>query len=249
MVLAVQFMTRIPAPTGLPYRPELYHRSVRYYPVAGLFVGAAGAVVFVLGDRLVGGPLAALFAIAAMIWLTGALHEDGLADLFDALGGNAPRARALEIMRDSRIGTYGVLALIVTVGARVLALGELPVAWVPWLLVAGACASRAGIVLVMSRSKYLRAQGAASGVSAPQQWTALLFVGLVAAAALCATPWIFVPSLPPYVLLAALLGWVGGTLLVWQWFQRRLGGYTGDCLGAVQQLSELGMYLAVAAVY
>lgn len=241
-LVAAQFLTRLPIPAGL-FSPARMAAAPRWFPAVGLLVGALSGLVFA-GAVLVFPPLlAALLAIAAGILITGALHEDGLADTVDGLGGGATAERALAIMRDSRIGTYGALALILTLGAKLLALGAMPAGAAPAVLVAGHAASRASVVAVMATSRYLRPEGAGAGMAAGiggRHLGLALGTGALAILALLAV-------LPPLAALGALAGLALGHLVMRRGFERRLSGHTGDCLGAVQQTSELGLYLGVLA--
>ncbi len=230
MLTAVQFMTRLPVPGWVGHGPGQLERAARYFPLAGLLVGALGAAV--LGTARVGLPplVAAGLAVAAVAALTGALHEDGLADTADGLLGGWTRDDALRIMKDSRIGAFGAAALVLALGLKVAALAGLPaLAWV-----ASSAASRLAPVCVMALLPYARQVDAKSAAVAAGP-------GGLAVAALCGLlPLLLLGwrALPALVLAAALT--VGLAL----WFRRRLGGYTGDCLGAVQQVTELGILLA-----
>ena len=241
-LLAVQFLTRLRIPVD--HSPEALRNSPRWYTAVGVIVGlVAGAVYW--GVALLYGPvLAAIAASTAAIMLTGALHEDGLADVCDGLGGHATRDRALEIMRDSRIGTYGTLGLGLMLAARVSALAALPTVVVPLALIAGHAASRASMLWVMASADYARDTGAASGVAGGVDSRALK-VGLLTTA-VAALPLLFVVPVPGIGM--GFAGLVAGHYAIRHHFERRLGGYTGDCLGAVQQCSELGFYLGVLAM-
>ena len=249
LLLAVQFLTRLRLPAGIEFTPARQAGSVRHYPLVGVFIGALGAGLFVVLSAVFGAPLSVLLTLAGVVCLTGALHEDGLADTFDALGGAVPRERALVIMRDSRIGTYGVVALLLVTSVKLLALLALPPAWIPWLLVAGHATSRTAVVSVMACSRYVREDGAASELAGRQPRSGLAFAGATAMCALAVVPLLMDTPPPAAAILGAMIGLGLGAGLTWRWFQRRLGGYTGDCLGAVQQLSETGLYLGVAALY
>lgn len=233
--VAVQFLTRLPVPAA--WTPDRERAAVRYYPLVGAGVGAVAAAAL-LGAAALWPPLVAvLLGTAATLLLTGAFHEDGLADTFDGLGASS-RERALEVMRDSRVGTYGLLALTMTLALKVASLAALPPALAAVALVAGHGLSRLSAVLVIATGAYARDHGTgkftASGVSRG---------GLVAALATG------VLLLAPLGSAAgvALVGLGAGHLLARTTFERRLGGYTGDCLGATQQLSEVGLYLTLAA--
>lgn len=241
-LLAAQFLTRLPLARDVGFTPARLAASPRYYPAVGVLVGAIAAAAYALAALAFPPTLAALASTAAGLLVTGCLHEDGFADACDGLGGGGTPARALEIMRDSRIGTYGAAGLGLMLAAKILALAALPPAAVPAVLIAGHAASRASAVLVMATSTYLRDHGAGrpvAKVGAPGLGVALAIAG----AAMLALGFV----LP---LLAVIGGCVGLGLGHWTMrarFQRRLGGYTGDCLGAVQQTSELGLYLGLLA--
>jgi adenosylcobinamide-GDP ribazoletransferase len=239
--LALQFLTRLPIRTGDSAGMAGVARAAWAFPLAGLVVAGAASLVFLLADR-VGLPpvLAAILALAASIALTGALHEDGLADLFDALGGHAGRARALEIMRDSRIGTYGTLALLVTLALRAGALAALATPGrVAPALVGAACLSRAAMAVTMALQHPARPDGlgaAAGRVTPPRAALAVALAGLCL---------LTMPGPAPAL---AMLAAAAGTLaLATHWTHRRLGGFTGDTLGGIQQLVETACLLAAVA--
>ena len=178
--------------------------------------------------------VAAGLALAAMAALTGALHEDGLADTLDGLGGGWTRDDALRIMKDSRIGAYGAAGLILVLGVKAAALADLPAS----MLLASGPASRLAPVCVMALLPYARV-GDAAARSAPVAAGpgGLAIAALLGLAPLALLGWRAVPAL----LAAAVL-----TALMAAWFHRRLGGWTGDTLGAVQQAAELAILLAAA---
>ncbi|MDB5456252.1 MAG: cobS, partial [Caulobacter sp.] len=126
LLCATQFLTRAPVPPLPGFQPDWVRRSARYFPLVGQAVGGICALVLLVAAHWLGGWLPALLAVATGVLLTGGFHEDGLADTADGLGGGQTVARRLEIMKDSRVGTYGVLALCLTLAARVGALAALP---------------------------------------------------------------------------------------------------------------------------
>ncbi|MEM1267172.1 MAG: adenosylcobinamide-GDP ribazoletransferase [Pseudomonadota bacterium] len=234
--LAVQFLTRVPLPVA--YSPEALAHAPRYFPLAGGLVGAMAASVFWALSQPLGVGVAALLAIAAASVLTGGLHEDGLADLFDGLGGGRSAERALEIMRDSRIGSYGVLALLLVVALQVALLVQLGPMLGAAALLAGHVVSRASMALALSTGRYVRSEGAGSGMAGPQGSVgAAIMVGL-GALGLCA--------LPGLAVVPALAGVTVAHVLLRAWYGARLGGVTGDCLGAQQQIGHVGLLLGVA---
>jgi adenosylcobinamide-GDP ribazoletransferase len=243
-LIAVQFLTRLPLPFEVGYTPEAARASPRWYPGAGVLIGVITAVIYWSAALLFPPLIAVLVSVAVGLVVTGGLHEDGFADACDGLGGMRPRERVLEIMRDSRIGTYGVLGLGLMVGTKVAALAALPGVAVPFLLIAGHAASRASMLWVMASSDYVRGSGAASAVAGGIDQRAVQ-IGLVTTA-LAVVPLLFV--LPFVAVLTGLAGLVAGHYLMRNRFERRLGGYTGDCLGAVQQCSEVGFLLGVVVL-
>lgn len=237
--LCIQFLTRLPFPFSPTYSDAAMSQIPRYFPAVGALIGAIGAVIIVLGHQAFGMLVATLLAVAIGLLVTGALHEDGLADMFDGIGGATTAERALEIMRDSRIGTYGALALFAVLGLKIAALVEMgPALAVPALIV-GHAASRLSCTIAMASSRYVRATGAgqalASGVTPA---SVLIAVGVTA---------LVLPLLPFMAWLPAIFGLTIGHIGARFLYERRLKGFTGDCIGAVQQLSELGIYLSILA--
>lgn len=231
LLTAVQFLTRLPVPASVGHGPGQLDRAMRYLPLVGIGVGLVGAAVLALAGAGLPRPAAAVLSVAATLLLTGALHEDGLADTLDGLLGGATREDALRIMRDSRLGTFGAAGLAVALGLKVAALSALPAAGPA--LVAGHAGSRFFVVCVLAGLPYARAEGkaaAAGGVGATE----------LAVAGCCGVlPLLLLGSrAAPALLLAAGLAWGMAC-----WFRRRLGGYTGDGLGAVQQVTELAILL------
>jgi len=233
-LVAIGYLTRLPLPPWIGHSAWGLDRAARFFPLAGLLVGGAGALVLSCA-RLGLPPLAAAgLALAAMAALTGALHEDGLADTLDGLGGGWTRDDALRIMKDSRIGAYGAVGLVLVLGLKAALLADLPA----MALLASGAASRLAPVCVMAALPYAR-QGDAQARAAP----VAAGPGGLAAAAACGLPplmWLGWRALPALALASAL------TVLMGLWVRRRLGGWTGDTLGAVQQAAELGVLLAAA---
>lgn len=228
-------------------------RSVRAFPLAGVLIGLIGAVAFALASWLsLPGLLAAVIAVAATILATGAMHEDGLSDVADGFGGGADRDSKLAIMRDSRTGSYGALALILSVLLRVLALyaiaeplmalgdtGEAG-ALVAGALISAHAVSRGVLPVVMYRETLARDSGLAFAAGQPEQDSVLWSLGLGALIALLAL------GLWTGVIAFVFAGLVA--LAMTGLARRQIGGYTGDVLGAVQQLTEIAMLLAIVAL-
>jgi adenosylcobinamide-GDP ribazoletransferase len=238
--VALAFLTRVPVPGG-EWRAADLAASVPWFPLIGALIGLAGALVYGCAHWLGLPPLpAAAITIGATIWLTGALHEDGLADVADGFGGGRTRDDKLRIMRDSRIGSYGTLALVLAVLARAGAIAALaePAAVAAAMVSAGAV-SRAALPAVMAALPTARAVGLAAGAGRPHPLRA---VAAVAVAALVTA------LVLGETAIAALIAGGVGALAVTLLARRQLGGHTGDVLGAVQQLTEIGaLFGAVAA--
>ena len=126
--IALQFLTRVPVPAWVGFEPMWLNQSARYFPLVGSCVGLVGAGVLWASSLVFPPAVGVGLSMAATLVMTGGFHEDGLADTFDALGGAVSRERALEIMKDSRIGSYGALALVVVLGTKAAALASLPLA-------------------------------------------------------------------------------------------------------------------------
>ncbi len=245
--IAASFLTLLPtgksAAKGAQEKGALA-RAARGFPLAGLAVGLAGALVYAIADGLnLPQAIASLMAISAMISITGALHEDGLADFADAVLSAGTKTEKLKIMRDSGIGAYGTLTLVITLGLRVAAIAiiaEAGAAAAAAALIATAVASRAALPAMMHRMKLARRSGLAVAAGRPDQNQAILAAVLGAAVALL--------FLGPLTGIVALVIGALGVLKIAYFAQRSIGGYTGDVLGAAQQLMETGMLLAIVAL-
>jgi len=247
---AWMFFTRLPQPARLAawvgHGPELSGAATRYLPLIGVFVGLAGAAVYALGFWLFTPMVAVALSMAATVLLTGAIHEDGFADVCDGFGGGTSPRRVLEIMKDSRIGAFGAIGTMLLLLVRFAALDSLAegaeLELMTWLLVAGHALSRAAPVALIRCMTYARPEPDAKARPLAE---AVSTSGLVVALALGMLPllalgwfydngWLFVLGIVPVALATGLLG---------AWFNKRIGGYTGDCLGATQQVAEVVFYL------
>ena len=229
---AIRFFTRLPIPGTLGQEAPVLTKAMRYFPlVGGLCVGVPAALAFGLTASFWPKTLAVLAAMITATLVTGALHEDGWTDAIDGLGGGRDQESALSIMRDSRIGSFGALALMLMLMARFFALVEIETLQVTIALVAGHMVSRLCAVGVFQTLDYARSEGKVSPFSRLGRGD-LIFTTLV--------------TLLPVLLLKhaifALLFAAGTSYFLYRLFKRRIGGYTGDCLGAVQQLAEVAFY-------
>lgn len=267
-LIAVQFFTRIPITGRLAgwvgYSPELLRASAAHFPGVGVLVGGAAAAVFALAQALLPDTtfaplLAAAFATLATVLLTGGFHEDGLADVADGLGGSHDRERALEIMKDSRVGAFGALALVLALLCKVALLallGSLQVAPVdardaglslwhaPAALWTGHVVSRFMPLLLIRWLPHVgdRATSKSKPLADQISLNRLLLAFL----------WCFMALAIAGIALNAMALIVGCSVavlaLLWlaRLFKRRLQGFTGDCLGATQQVCEIAFYLGLA---
>ncbi len=240
---ALTFLTRLPlrrAEGAAPAMPDLAGTSWAF-PLVGVLVGIVGGIVYgIAADLDLPVFASALLAIAATVFVTGGLHEDGLADTADGFGGGATRDDKLAIMRDSRSGVYGVLALIFSVGLRAAALAPIAAGWrVLGALVAAHALSRGFLPLIMRALDPARADGLGAGAGRPEHRIALWAGGIAVLTALIAT------GLRPG-LVASLAAAAASVAMAWL-ARRQIGGYTGDVLGAAEQAAEIAALLAVAA--
>ena len=244
--IALQFFTRLPVPRWVGFEPHWLHHASRYFPAVGIVVGAAVSAIYVLAGWLWPQPVAVLLSTIAGIWLTGAFHEDGFADACDGMGGGMTRERVLDIMKDSRIGSYGAIGIGLLLALKCTVLSCLPSHMVAAAMLAAHPVSRLASTALIWKLDYVKSEGKArplaqhmSGAEFAIALTTVLAV-LAVLYLLGALPW---RSIAAGVVAAALV-----TLWLARKFVRRIGGYTGDCLGAVQQIAEVAMYLALLAV-
>ncbi len=231
---AVQFLTRIPVPEG-KYRIET---TVAWLPVVGLLMGGSLALVDFGLSRLEVSPLVTSSLIVVLLLaLSGALHADGLADTCDAVFGHASPERRLEIMRDPRVGAFGVVGLVSIIVLKIAAVDALPTSVRPFLLVLAPGLGRWAIVLVATSFPYVRQ----TGLGAPLKAAATPMLLLLA-------------TIPPLVgcVVAGPVGLVSGALAavtalaLGAWLMRLLPGLTGDCYGAVCEVVETVVWLSAA---
>ena len=245
--IALQFFTRLPIPRWVGFEPAWLHHASRYFPLVGSVVAAACALVYLAALHLWPPAVAVLLSTAAGIYLTGAFHEDGFADMCDGIGGGQTREQVMEIMKDSRIGTYGAVgaALLLALKCTLLAMMA-PFGVVAALLLAHPLSRLAASSLIW-KLDYARDEGKAKPL-AQEMTTAEFAIGALCAAipalilgALGTLSWVSIGACIAAAAAAAL--WLGAK------FVRRIGGYTGDCLGAVQQVSEVMIYLCLLASF
>lgn len=256
---ALMFLTRLPVPKFTDHSQEYLERSIKYFPLVGWIVGAISGFVFLIFNKYISEDIAIVASIIAGILATGAFHEDGFADVCDAFGGGWTKEKILLIMKDSRLGTFGVIGLIGILCSKFLLLRELP-KFLPEIdqpstnifynyryffltLIAAHAVSRLMPVLVLRFYEYVTDPD--SSKSKPLATNKPGIVLLIVATVLAMVPfiwmsWHFLLALVPVLLVTYSLA---------DYFKKWIGGYTGDCLGAIQQVSELCFYLGVIIVW
>jgi adenosylcobinamide-GDP ribazoletransferase len=244
VILAARFLTRLPVDwltdpqATLPARPLA--AAMRAFPLVGILVGIVGWGVYALADALaLPALIGALLAVAATVAVTGALHEDGLADTADGFGGGAERVRKLAIMRDSRSGAYGVLALIFSVALRAAALAALMPPRAGLALVAAHTVSRGFMPPLMRWLEPARDDGLGAAAGQPDDAAILWCLAIAFIVALL--------CLGGGTGLAGLIVAAAAVAALAALARRQIGGYTGDVLGAAQQIGEIAMLLTAAA--
>lgn len=242
---ALGYFTRLPVPARVAWSPQRLSHAVRYFPLVGWVVGAVGAASLLALAAVLPASLAVILSMAATIRLTGALHEDGFADACDGLGGGWDKAQVLAIMKDSHVGSYGAIGIVLMLLAKAAALVELAAASPAAAAVALCVAhplSRLAAAGLIHLLPYARTDGSAKSSPLARP---LAPVELALAA---------VSGLLPLALLAPAEAACGvfAAIAVTAWagrlFMRRLGGYTGDLLGATQQMTELSLYLVLISM-
>ncbi|WP_414442832.1 adenosylcobinamide-GDP ribazoletransferase [Burkholderia sp. 22PA0106] len=235
--VALGYFTRVPVPKRIGYASGDLDHAARYFPLIGVCIGALAALVYGLAVRVWPPGVAVLLSMAATLIATGAFHEDGLADSCDGFGGGYTREDVLRIMHDSRIGTFGAVALVVSLALKWQALAALPPWRAAWVLLAAHAASRVAAVSLLVSLDYVRSEGKAKPVAQRMSVRAFAF------AAACGLPWLFWPDWRLGLLTLGVLVLLRAAVA--RYLLRRLGGYTGDCLGFAQQLAELAIILTV----
>jgi len=240
---ALRFFTRLPVPSAPDDSRQHLEQALPFLPLIGILVGGIGASITALALQLFPPALAVLAGMAATLLATGAFHEDGFADSVDAFGGAMDKARVLEIMKDPRIGSFGAIAIAVMLLAKFQALLEIltrdGIRGLALALVAAHALSRLAPVFVVCALEYVRDDATSKSTALT---TKLSIPALGAATIVGLAPCLLLSgkmSLPAF---AAFGFAVASTALAGVYFYRRIGGYTGDCLGATQQLCEIAFY-------
>ncbi len=237
---ALMFYSRIPA-GKINYSEENLTKAFRYFPLVGIIVGALGGGVFWLFQWIFPMPVALVMAMAAMVLTTGALHEDGLSDFFDGFGGGRDKGRILAIMKESTIGAYGVIALIFLFLLKFTLLLSIDSSRIVMVLIAAHASSRMMLVLLVNSSRYARTGNSKAMHTRQKTDNATFLIALVfSLAPLVFMPWqIILIVIPVYAVIGVLLK---------KYTEKKIGGFTGDVLGTLQQFSELAFYLICVGI-
>lgn len=238
---ALGFFTRLPVPGWVPYSPERLNASTRYFPLAGLAIAAIAAATLWLAAHLLPWPVAVLLAMIASLRASGVFHEDGLADSADGLGGGRDKTQVLAIMKDSCLGTYGTVTLVGALTLKFATLQALGLHGAVFALFAIHPFSRFCATLIIRALPYVRDDASSKSKPLGER------IGGHELAIAALTGLAPLALLSPLRALAVLAAGLALTLWWGLLLRRRLGGFTGDCLGAAQQLAELAGYLVCCA--
>jgi adenosylcobinamide-GDP ribazoletransferase len=240
---AVMFYTRIPCGKNTDHKPEYLTLSTKYFPLIGWIIGGAAALIFYLLNYVLPASVSIIISMISSILLTGGFHEDGFADFCDGFGGGWTKEKILEIMKDSRIGTYGALGIVMIILLKFFLLSSIDVFVLPFLLIVSHSLSRFTAATIIYTHQYVRADETSKvkpiskGISFPD---------LIIAAVFGILP-IFLLQNEFFFLLIFII--IPVNYFLGKYFDKWIGGYTGDCLGATQQISEILIYLSFLIIW
>lgn len=250
---ALMFLTRLPVPQFTDHSPEYLEKAAKYFSLIGWVVGGISIVTLLLCSQVLSIELSVIASIIAGILTTGAFHEDGFADVCDAFGGGWTKEKILDIMKDSRLGTFGVTGLLLILATKFLLLKELtviilttdPASYVSLIgvFLMAHSLSRLMPILAIQTSVYVFADDKTK--SKPLASRRLPAIEMIAAICFAMLPFLLLPLAALLTVLPALLA----SFLMSRYFKKWIGGYTGDCLGAIQQITELVCYLSLLLLW
>lgn len=235
---AFVFFTRIPVRIHSEYTKEIAEGATKFLPAIGWVVGGFSALILWLSMFVFPLTVSVVLSLISTILITGAFHEDGLADVCDGFGGGRTAERKLEIMKDSRTGTYGAIALIMAMLLKFVLLFEIDTMLLPLVIIAAHSLSRSATVSIMQTHKYVRkeSQSKVLHVIKKISYPEVIFSAIcgIAPLLLFQNMYYFLLIIPVFI-----TRWLLGKL-----FKQQIGGYTGDCLGATQQICEIVFYMS-----
>lgn len=240
---ALMFFTRIPCPKWVDHDPLYLQKSSRYFPLVGILVGSIGAVIFYGFSFIFSVEIALLLSMFSTIYATGAFHEDGFADVCDGFGGGWTKDKILLIMKDSRLGTYGTVGVLLILAIKFAVLREIDVTYIPLVIISGHSLSRFIATTLLYTHEYVRDTDDSKAKPAAKKMSASM---LLISGVFGIVPLIFFFNSFIYVVLIPM--YISKAFLATK-FKKWIGGQTGDCAGAVQQLSEVTFYLSLIALW
>lgn len=237
------FFTRISCPNWVDTSPEYAKKSIQYFALVGALVGGIGGLVYYAANIIFPETIAVLLSMVATIYVTGAFHEDGFADVCDGLGGGWNKEKILGIMKDSQIGVFGAVGILLVLGLKFSCLIALPTEQIPIILVGGHSVSRLmAAILVFTHSYVSPSVTSKSEAEANEMSLSLMLFNIVFGVLplfLFSTYWIFILLVPCYL----------GKCFLGMKFTKWIGGITGDCAGATQQFCEIIFYLGCVVLW
>ena len=243
------FYTRIPCPTWVDHSEDLLNKATKYFPFMGLLVGGASAIVFWGLSQILPPSVSVLLSTAFGVWMTGAFHEDGFADVCDGFGGGWTQEKILSIMKDSRVGAYGAIGIGLLMGLKIVTLTEL--AQTNWLsmiyaLISAHTLSRLTATTIILTDEYARENEDSKAKPVAKKMSINAFLQAAFWGVLPLSMWAFFEK--NSLLLGVFIPLFLLKIYLSRYFKRWINGYTGDCLGATQQLAEVVCYLFFLAV-
>jgi adenosylcobinamide-GDP ribazoletransferase len=236
LLASFAFFSRVPVPAK--FLADIhYNKAVRYLPWVGFTISSIGAVIMYYASFILPQTIAVTIGIIFILLLTGAFHEDGLADVCDGFGGGHSKQRILEIMKDSHIGTFGLIGLIMIFLLRVTTLAEMPRFFMAVFFVAGNTISRFMLISVMRNYSYARDENSSKVKIVIGECT---FTDLVIGFIPVIAAFLIIGDVSTFIFVIPV--WITRWLMA-KYFKRKIGGYTGDCLGAIQQVCEVAFYI------
>ena len=239
---AIMFFTRIPCPKNIDHSPEILAKSSRYFSLVGIIVGLFGALVYYIAEFLFNDSISILLSMVSTIWITGAFHEDGFADVCDGFGGGWTKEKILTIMKDSRVGTYGIVGLVLLLAIKHQTLYELDMFTCFIAIISGHAISRFAATTLIYTEPYVqdidksKIKPSAIGITLKDVMISGVFA--LFPLILFLNPLVFL-TLFPVMITKYLLA---------KYFHKWIGGHTGDCAGATQQLTEVVFYLSLLMI-
>lgn len=240
---AVLFYTRIPCPKWVDHDPEYTRESARYFSLIGWIVGSIGALVFWSTHFIFTTEIAIVLSMFSTVWATGGFHEDGLADVCDGFGGGWTKEKILLIMKDSRLGTFGVLGLIIIFLLKFLSLSAITTSQIPFAIIAAHVFSRTVAARMLARGNYVQNNNNAKAGSAASKLSPIslimnLLIGF-SVFLLFDNVWTILVIFPMFFM----------EIYLYRFYKKWIGGYNGDCAGTVQQITEIIFYLGIIALW